>query len=299
MSNKTQLQTNNTNLQTVLSNVLGLPTEESCKNGAYVWKRKKATSYSVANPVVAIPGELSTGSPVTSSDVDLDTLTDEFFDGFSYMTASEYYFLYENGQLYYVASGTKKEAYYDRTAHTLTIPSTSGSFAGDAKFQYTGTKNWTLIEDSGFTVSDQSTAYPDGGMQGEYYYEKVNEGIDLLSLTGYSKIAINKFTFSSNASYNSKISHSLNQIPKRAMLFSKSTDEYIESFDAVQYSLASDGTSGYLNGQAWKGKTSDGLQIRIYTSDLTFIATNSTIKLDSASNVNYQSGVEYILITMA
>ena len=44
MSNKSQLQTNNIDLQSILSTVLGLPTQESVKHGAYVWK-KCATNY--------------------------------------------------------------------------------------------------------------------------------------------------------------------------------------------------------------------------------------------------------------
>ena len=40
MNNKSQLQQNNTDLQSILSTVLGLPTQESCKTGQYVWKYK-------------------------------------------------------------------------------------------------------------------------------------------------------------------------------------------------------------------------------------------------------------------
>lgn len=42
MSNKTQLQANNETLASILSNVLGLPSQESLKHGAYVWKKMTA-----------------------------------------------------------------------------------------------------------------------------------------------------------------------------------------------------------------------------------------------------------------
>lgn len=42
MSNKTQLQANNETLASILSNVLGLPSQESLKHGAYVWKKLTA-----------------------------------------------------------------------------------------------------------------------------------------------------------------------------------------------------------------------------------------------------------------
>lgn len=42
MSNKSRLETNNTNLQSILSTVQGLPNVDSVKRGTYVWKKLSA-----------------------------------------------------------------------------------------------------------------------------------------------------------------------------------------------------------------------------------------------------------------
>ena len=42
MSNKSRLEANNTNLQSVLQAVQGLPNVDSVKRGTYVWKKLSA-----------------------------------------------------------------------------------------------------------------------------------------------------------------------------------------------------------------------------------------------------------------
>lgn len=60
MSNKTQLQLNNETIDSILSNVLGLPSQESLKHGAYVWKKLTAqggdfVDFAVDNDPTAYP----------------------------------------------------------------------------------------------------------------------------------------------------------------------------------------------------------------------------------------------------
>ena len=60
MGNKQQLQLNNETLGSILSNVLGLPSQESLKHGAYVWKKLTAQAgdfidFVVSNSPTAYP----------------------------------------------------------------------------------------------------------------------------------------------------------------------------------------------------------------------------------------------------
>lgn len=181
MSNKTQLQTNNTNLQTVLSNVLGLPTEESCKNGAYVWKK----SIYIDNKDITI-NVLTTSAPSTmkavSSDYDLSQVDESFFVGYVGIlndNGTNTRLTFKDGGVLLTEWGTNfssssNNTYsYNPSTQVITISSAwsttpSGTFSKDDETEF--------IE---FVVSDISTAYPDGGTQDGYWYEKFK--IDVVS----------------------------------------------------------------------------------------------------------------------
>ena len=176
MSNKTQLQTNNTNLQTVLSNVLGLPTEESCKTGAYVWKKCKSkspigiASLSASGTSTVITLESSEG--VTEETLDGAVFTATMIDGTYSCTFT---LSYANGSKTFSSTDVYGGNYsYSNGVITLntTFAFTSSQFnASDITFPD------VEPEFIGFVVSDIESAYPDGGMQGGYWYEKVVEGI--------------------------------------------------------------------------------------------------------------------------
>ena len=74
----------------------------------------------------------------------------------------------------------------------------------------------------GYIVSDNETAYPDGGEKGGYWYEKVSEGITP-EMFGCTKMAVDTFTLTSRTKITDyTISHSLGEIPKFIFIVAES-----------------------------------------------------------------------------
>lgn len=190
MSNKSILQSNNETLDSIFSNVLGLPSQESLKHGAYVWKKLTAEG---------------------------------------------------------------------------------GDFVD-------------------FAVSDSPTAYPDGGEQGGYWYEKVVEEITP-EMFGCTKMAVDTFTFASATYCTTELSHSLGEKPKVLLIM---TAGELSLNNELKYSFSC------LTGTYVEVNTSDAFYS---TSNRAITLANSTITLTSTTfkkqNRNYSAGKEYIVITMA
>lgn len=148
-----------------------------------------------------------------------------------------------------------------------------------------------------FTVSDFPTAYPDGGEQGGYWYEKVVEGIDLLSLLGYTKMAVDKFTFTSDKSSNVVVNHSLGEIPE--MIIVLSDDKTLNCAMLYVGTLLTDGSSRYGVDFFLYTSTSVG-DTSYYVGSHSESSTNSeqVLLMVRNSSVKFKKGVEYTLITM-
>ena len=169
-----------------------------------------------------------------------------------------------------------------------------------------GTYVWKKLTAHGgdfvnFVVSEQSTAYPDGGTQDGYWYEKVVDGLDL-SLFGCTKYAVDKFTFSSNTTYKTTVNHSLGEIPKFTFIigpeeYPSGTNTSIRVWRLIAQDSYFISYGGYI-GRFSFNKFTD---VDMYSSELNkyLNRTASTININNDDSQSYFAGVEYTLITMA
>ena len=191
MSNKQQLQLNNETLASILSNVLGLPSQDSLKHGLYVWKKLTAEG---------------------------------------------------------------------------------GDFVD-------------------FVVSDQETAYPDGGIQGGYWYEKVKDGITP-EMFGFTKMAVDTFIYATTTSGNTSHQHSLGEIPKMVIIRAKTKPPVNSGRSVIENLVGFNGSEFYL---AESLVTYSG-NYGAYGNNAN-AATSSVVMVGSTEL--FAAGVEYELITMA
>ena len=150
-----------------------------------------------------------------------------------------------------------------------------------------------------FVVSDQSTAYPDGGTQDGYWYETViKDAVDLLSLVGCTKMAVDKVTFSSRRTLKAagSISHSLGEQPKIIIVLSPyrkttTTNNVIEML--------------LMHGDYTSAISYYGCQIHTTSTAGNFNATTAGLTVDTSTIISYdtlyyfEANVEYTIITAA
>lgn len=322
MSNKTQLQTNNTDLQSILSTVLGLPTQESCKTGAYVWKKY---NYSIKPSIVANNKDLDSDGfyiynsddyQVTASDFSLSILD----GGQTVGTSQTIYFTYTDKLYWSYTKGGTDDYQYRVTTNSdnllIVANNYSCNFTGLTSIEFTEPSIGDFID---FVVSDSETAYPDGGTQDGYWYEKVVE-VDILykgfaELKGYSKIAKDKFIYSNDLSISTsdssptKFSHSLGETPKAVMViadrFKKTTAQTSSNYHQLLIACLQQGEYSSCAGVEWRCNDNPDYSVSSVRGITIKSLSNSQVQVyfsTAADGNNYQvlcAGVEYTLITMA
>ncbi|MEY8367528.1 hypothetical protein AALA24_02055 [Anaerovoracaceae bacterium 42-11] len=208
MSNKTQLQQNNTELQAHLQDILGLPTAAEIAAGAstgqYMWKKYEYEPDSVIqleNPTIDITATWSNNKDsfeITDSSFNetlLQYITPEFYDGFTSSIAvgsAHNKFIMINNALHYynyfdTSDPSQKNDYtvvlvgvskgYIAVVRNV-IDTATYSFDGIKSIKKSGFKN--LI---GYVVSDSPTAYPNNGVQDGFWYERIDKlqkGLNIL-----------------------------------------------------------------------------------------------------------------------
>ena len=161
-----------------------------------------------------------------------------------------------------------------------------------------------------YVVSDTSSAYPDGGTQDGYWYEKKNEGIGVIEeYFGCTEIAVDTFTLAKNTyAYQSKLNHSLGKVPKLAFVYANSSDSEIlddTGYDYIKYGMTDNITR---NASGKDVNFVFYLALSYYDNNKAGVgadANNVTSAQNTASSIylyvtNYlKGGVEYTLITMA
>lgn len=245
MGNKQKLQTNNTDLSSILSTVKGLPVIDDVKNGAYVWKKctpEKTYSFNVTM-ITASPPKIK----VSSNNIDLSKVDDAFWIGTK--------IFFSTGSTNYLEVGG--------TPGALTLISTyaSGGTAGvynatwDASTQQLSAVGsaWSLdntvrIEDKkvektvvGYVVSDSESAYPDGGVKDGYYYEKFKS-----FMFGLTKEAHGSFTPSANIESTYTLEHNLGERPKFIVIYTNDSlkgNQYAVRAMGIVDRLSSDSTT--------------------------------------------------------
>ena len=256
------------------------------KSGAYVWK--KCQQHPDISISMNLPSTAAVVLTVACDTVDLSQVDLSFFNGYKgYLTVHGYECEFEfttTGKANFKWDGVwhERNLTYDPATQTLTV---DDNWAG--VFTKTFTKEPTIID---YVVSDSPTAYPDGGEQDGYWYEKVVDGIDP-ALFGCTKYAVDTFTFTNETLCSTALNHSLGEIPKIAFLYSNPST-----------SNNSRMKTGAIYGRT--DETTGDIFFRGTIESETSLETKSGI-LSQASVIfqrpywYYLAGVEYTLITMA
>lgn len=259
--------------------------------GQYVWKKSKLEQVTITNPSVVMNSGSGKIKVTTTDDIDLSLVDLSFFDGF--VSSEPYKFYTQNGQLYFYSTDYPVTAYNTET-HELTC----NAGISNATFTYTGTKETPKLVFEDYVVADDESAYPDGAVQDGYWYELVEEGLTP-EMLGFTKMAIDKFTFSTRTAGNTPLNHSLAELPKFYILMSEnnSTTDY----DIISAS----GECGYT-GTSTSSYSSTGATrfVRAATPDKVGkgtggSTTNSDTIIIGESVSKFTAGIEYTLITMA
>lgn len=146
-------------------------------------------------------------------------------------------------------------------------------------------------------IREGKTAY----VNGQLLQGLMSEGLTAETFC-HTKMAVDKFTFTSNTTYNNAISHSLGEKPAVAIIVSP--EEYPTEYNSVYriWSMAIDGSTFYVQG-GQKGSNDWTTYKRSRGADTSAseyaIMDANTIKINLATDYSYYKGVEYTLITMA
>lgn len=323
MSNKSRLEANNTNLQSVLTTVQGLPKVDDVKHGLYAWKKcsvqkelAETTKSNVHISTGASGGASYTYIYADSYSVDLDTGIFTLNNPQTYAGQVMYPPSALKGKYIIAVDASTGDTYTPKTSgnELWFIPSdatlTGGTGYGSAD-TVTSYKVNILKSVLDFVVSDDPTAYPDGGTQGGYWYEKVVEGVPLTGILGMQKIAVDYFTPTADTYLSGiTLTHSLGAVPTTVFIMPV----------AKSYTLPADYNSYYILFHAFNaakfisGATQwamvreaivgASLKCSMITSaqHSPEIVTSTQFKADTNSGTGgsyLKAGVEYAIITAA
>ena len=188
MNYKTEMTENNAMIQELLSTLAELPNKEDVQNGAYAWKKFDYGPLYLTNPSITLVQNDSsyTGHfwyDITGISDDVKNAIDvSFFEGFSNGTVKMQVDTDNELKLVNISTGTVLDTYLEYLPKTKQIYANGNLGASPASganlnYNYEGAKTIAGLQNKGefikYVVSDTETAYPDGGLQGEYWYEKV------------------------------------------------------------------------------------------------------------------------------
>ena len=240
--------------------------------GLNVWKKYgAATQFTVTNPQISYTCTNSDSTlatvTVTSGNIDLDKINDEFFDRFAIVTSRTIGFVYENGQLYYgtIDGDHSNKCHYDNKTHTITFSKAANT---SASLIYSGTKTWTYREFEGFIVSDNINAYPTDGERDGYWYERfdsstlisenIREGVDIWGVIGamsegVSGVEMGEVTLTAMNTSGITVNHSLGEKPDLILLRGLDVQLYFGTGSVSYPTYLMVGTVTELYSNKWVG----------------------------------------------
>ena len=275
------------------------------KKGLYVWKEKifyEEYPYTLSNPTFNIVVDTST---FENFNISLSSLAkippdiNDFLNGFEIydqQNTRRFILTYENGVMYADTQKTITATItLSGTTLTITISNVDIWIGSTGLMKYVGDKTYyvhnVIGETVGFVVSDNSSAYPDGGVQDGYWYEKVVDGIPLPN--GYTKFAVDKFTPTSNYT-NMNIPHQLGMVPKFALITDNGQVSDFSYVKRLATAIPVGGNANYTNYLS----IAQGGEIYIDNSYADTKTTDKYVRF-SCTSTKLHAGVEYTLITMA
>ena len=157
-----------------------------------------------------------------------------------------------------------------------------------------------------FVTADDENSYPDKGTQDGYWYELVEEGVNLAQMFGCSKIAVDTFLLSSpKDAQSTTLNHSLNVKPRVVMIinpkFNGETTALASLFAMKKYSSYNNAEGILVGGHSVFTPGNDGgLSSKSTISTAASEITTTTVKFnDIANGAFFSANTEYFLITMA
>ena len=149
-----------------------------------------------------------------------------------------------------------------------------------------------------FVVSDIETTYPNGGMQDGYWYEMVEEGVDIYGFAGYTKMAVDYITYSSKQASTVKHAHSLGVNPKAGMILA--LDAVTEN-DGVTFAICSlnnaNGSAALSSMRYLNSNT--GFWTSVNAACPGFSSTDIQFGNNQWTSYYFIAGVKYLLLTWA
>lgn len=294
MSNKTQLQQNNIDLQEILTEISNLPNKKDAQTGLYVWE--KTAQSTVDNPSIQI--QTTGATTLVSSDVvDLEKVNEQFFDGFGFTSMpQDYYFQYSDGVLYYKTSNASTAINYDP------ITKTFDKATGSGQFSYSGTKN-VYQGQKAYVVNDNAEEYPENSSQDGFWYKKISDEY-IASNLGVSKFETGSILFSFDTNLKSaaiNITHSLGMMPFVFLIYTPSTG--LKNNTIKSCLLTKDANQQLTNSNIGYFYISSSSRPVLSKSDNLAEMTEQKITLPSTTSFNetgvFEAGITYRWIAMA
>lgn len=277
--------------------IIGSLDPETLKHGKYIWKAYVwEEEITVENP--SFTGDVNNPSTnyikITQSSFDKSLINDvNFFAGFDAGNSINK-FDYDEGVVKYFwgTDSTQKWQVISYNPETGEILTGNAPYDGTFTFSYTGEKVLRAAQRGAFAnyiVADAEDAYPNGGTQGGYYYEKMDFSIE--QIIGITKMAKDTFAFASDTvAKNTTLTHSLGVAPRLVIV----KDEKSQVGTSATYMAEA---FGYMNKSIYK--TGAGVYVTLSYNDY-YDATESNIRFNTGSNAtNYCAGVEYTMYTFA
>ena len=176
--------------------------------------------------------------------------------------------------------------FYDLVNNTFTVSASGTNFVE-------GTNYETFGDFVGYVVSSDEATYPNGGEKDGYWYELVKDELRP-EMLGFTKMAVDKFTFTSRVVGSTALNHSLGEFPEMYILVS-------DNQSTVNYDMRK--AAGICGSQS-SIKSARGGYIMYYNGELRYGSAGSStdasvIRVGESSACYFTAGVEYTLYTFA
>ena len=261
---------------------------ESLKSGLYVWKKYEKTTSAITATLISAdePITVKYASSFENAIIPYESIIGSEINAYEGTTLKYQIQILEGYKAKLVSTGEIKDITYSENSGYITLASGWGYSTYTVKIENLETTK-TVYKYVNLQTSDIETDYPDRGEQDGYWYEKVVERVDLLSASGCTKMAVDKFVFTPNTNISQTINHSLGKIPIVYIIIGNSSNVGY----ALRYLIGTGLYSGYVANDGNGNPTNSG-------SRTNMTITTNTIKCNGTSLI-YQAGIEYTLITMA
>lgn len=164
-----------------------LLSEFSDREGQYVWKKYALIAETYTNPTFSfVTPRADAVWGITSTSFDVHKVDESFFDGFTFdqtynSQTTVQQLVYRDGALYgtggIFGSNYPRIEYDPSTASFTSEHSLSASVRTLSNGKFVGQKEYAKKEFAGYVTADDENSYPNGGKQGDYWYELLKTGV--------------------------------------------------------------------------------------------------------------------------